>query len=107
MKIEPIRAAMNAPQRKELPLLAQSAIALPTKTGAIAAGSVRRRAAMTQILKPPTAPLRSRAARELAEVRAPLLLERLAPLRGLVALVEEEVGVVGKLLQPRVAILVG
>src|SRR5215211_5100291 len=47
MKIDPIRAAMNAPHRKLS--AASAAAALPTSTGAIAAGSVRGRAAISQM----------------------------------------------------------
>ena len=52
MKIEPIRAAANAPQRKSSP--ASAAAALPTSTGAIAAGRVRGRAAIAQMRMPDT-----------------------------------------------------
>ena len=58
MKIEPIRAAANAPQRKSSP--ASAAAALPTSTGAIAAGRVRGRAAITQMRMPDTSQLRFR-----------------------------------------------
>src|SRR4051794_31875099 len=107
MKIEPISAAMNAPTRGSLPAHSTAA-AVPTSTGAIAAGSVRGRAAISQILifrLPPRR--RSWSARVLGEVGRALLLERLAALTGLLAAVEEQVGVVGQLLDPGVAVLVG
>jgi hypothetical protein len=46
MKIAPSSAAMNAPTRKRSSVPASE---VPTSTGAIAAGSVRSRAAMTQM----------------------------------------------------------
>ena len=49
MKIEPTRAATKAPTRGSLPAHSTAA-AVPTSTGAIAAGSVRGRAAISQIL---------------------------------------------------------
>src|SRR4051812_22468423 len=101
MKTEPTRAATNAPQRKPVAPAARSAAALPTSTGAIAAGSVRRRAAMTHMRRPLTAPATSRSARELGEVRVTLLLEGLAALASLLASVEEQVRVVRQLLNPR------
>src|SRR4051795_6737168 len=107
MKIEPIRAAKKAPQRGRCPTH-WTAAAVPTSTGAIAAGSVRGRAAISQILTRASRRERaSRAPRELAEVRLSLLLEGLAPLARLLVSVEEKVGVVGELLDPGVAVLVG
>src|SRR5690348_14205262 len=107
MKIEPISAARKAPQRGSSPAHCTAA-AVPTSTGAIAAGSVRGRAAISQILIA-VLPLSgcSCAPGELREVGLALLLERLAPLGRLVGAVEEEVGVVGELLDPGVAVLVG
>ena len=49
MKIEPTSAAKKAPQRGRLPYH-WTAAAVPTRTGATAAGSVRGRAAISQIL---------------------------------------------------------
>ena len=49
MKIEPTSAAKKAPTRGRLPAQ-YTAAAVPTSTGAIAAGSVLGRAAMSQIL---------------------------------------------------------
>src|SRR4051794_3218510 len=112
MKIEPIRAARKAPTRGSSPAHSTAA-AVPTRTGAIAAGSVRGRAAITQILiVPPSlvvtlAPRPSWPPREPREVWRPLLLEGLAALARLLVAVEEQVGVVGELLDPGVAVLVG
>src|SRR5262249_25999838 len=110
MKIEPTRAAKKAPQRGRCPSH-WTAAAVPTRTGATAAGKVRGRAAMSQILIPrlPGAARSERSwpPRELREVGLPFLLERLAPLARLLVAVEEEVGVVGELLDPGVAVLVG
>jgi hypothetical protein len=49
MKIEPTKAAKKAPQRGRCPSHCTAA-AVPTSTGAIAAGNVRGRAAITHIL---------------------------------------------------------
>jgi hypothetical protein len=49
MKTEPISAARNAPTLGNRPAHSTAA-AVPTSTGAIAAGRVRGRAAITQIL---------------------------------------------------------
>src|SRR4051794_15144060 len=107
MKIEPTRAAMKAPQRGRWPTHCTAA-ALPTSTGATAAGRVRGRAAISQILIARPSPRRcSWPPRELGEVGLALLLEGLAPLGGLLAAVEEQVGVVGELLDSGVAVLVG
>src|SRR3954447_3810290 len=141
MKIEPTRAARNAPTRGSSPAHSTAA-AVPTSTGAIAAGSVLGLAAITQILigqlpsamtesraggaggggsrtarglpaAPPSpcdrtrAPTPSRSPRELAEIGRSFLLEGLAPLPSLLAAVEEQVGVVGQLLDPGVAVLMG
>src|SRR5690349_1050045 len=99
MKIAPSSAAMNAPARK-VPSVRASDV--PTRTGAIAAGSVRSRAAMTQMRT-----IRSRAPWELREVGLALLLVRLAALARLVGAVEQEVRVVRQLLDAGVAVLVG
>ena len=87
---------------------------VPTRTGAIAAGSVRTRAAISQIRTPlgaaPGRPVRCQthgAARELREVRLALLEVGVAPLLRLLAHVEEQVGVVGELLDPGEPVLVG
>src|SRR5689334_3993495 len=103
MKTDPIRAARKAPTLGRSPAHSTAA-AVPTSTGAIAAGRVRGRAAISQILigRPP-----SRPPRELSEVRLAPLLESLPPLAGLLAAVEEQIGVVGKLLDSGVAVLVG
>src|SRR5215207_11325075 len=90
MKIEPIRAAMKAPTRGRSPCCSIAA-AVPTSTGAIAAGSVRGRAAISQILN--SGPLRV-----LGEVRAASLLVGVAALLALLGHVEEERRVVGELL---------
>ncbi len=52
MKMLPMRAATNAPTRRWS--LTWTAAAVPTITGAIAAGRVRGRAAISQIRKLPT-----------------------------------------------------
>src|SRR3954454_21550850 len=74
------------------------AAAVPTRTGAIAAGSVRGRAAISQILT-------SRPLRVLREVRAASLLVGVAALLALLRHVEEERRVVGELLDPCDAVL--
>src|SRR3984885_719402 len=95
MKIEPTSAAKKAPQRGRWPTHCTAA-AVPTRTGAIAAGRGLGLAAISQILmRRLSAPELSRPPRELGEVRLALLLEGLAPLGGLLAAVEEQVGVVG------------
>src|SRR5215212_3191757 len=106
MKIDPASAARKAPTRGSSPVHSTAA-AVPTSTGAIAAGSVRGRAAITQILIALLRASRSWAPGELAEVGRALLLEGLATLAGLLAAVEEEVGVVGELLNAGVSVLVG
>src|SRR4051812_5570465 len=102
MKIEPINAATKAQGRRRSPC-ASIAVAVPTKTGAIAAGSVRGRAAISQILM--LGPLRP--LRVLGEVRAASLLEGVAALLPLLAHVEEQGRVVGELLDAGEAILSG
>src|SRR5512142_1094768 len=97
MKMLPIRAAMKAPTRRRSPCCSIAA-AVPTSTGAIAAGSVRGRAAISQILK--SGPLRV-----LGEVGAASLLVGVAALLPLLRHVEEESRVVGELLDPGQAVL--
>src|SRR5215207_8694668 len=99
MKIEPINAAMKAPTRRRSPCCSIAA-AVPTSTGAIAAGSVRGRAAISQIRT--SGPLGV-----LGEVRAASLLVGVAPLLALLAHVEEQGGVVRELLDPGEAVLGG
>src|SRR6188472_4562699 len=107
MNTDPTRAARNAPTLGSFPAHSTAA-AVPTNTGAIAAGSVRGRAAITQILiVPPLSRQRSCSSRVLREVGLALLLERLAALGRLLTAVKEQVGVVGQLLDPGVAVLVG
>src|SRR3954464_13509844 len=97
MKIEPISAATKAQGRRRSPCTSIAA-AVPTRTGAIAAGRVRGRAAISQILK--SGPLRV-----LGEVRAASLLEGVAALLALLAHVEEQGRVVGELLDAGEAVL--
>src|SRR5215217_9439872 len=103
MKIDPISAQTK---RSGLNTSSEPASAVPTSTGATAAGSVRGRAATNQSLsgEPPPAlgPLR-----ELAEVGLALLLVGVTALLGLLRLVEEEVRVVRELLDAGDAVLVG
>src|SRR3954468_8605175 len=97
MKIDPISAATKAQTRRRSPCCSMAA-AVPTRTGAIAAGSVRGRAAISQILK--SGPLRV-----LGEVRAASLLVGVAALLALLRHVEEQRRVVGELLDSREAVL--
>src|ERR1700745_875236 len=89
------------------------ASAVPTSTGAIAAGSVRIRAAISQMRTPlgrvadRVAVITSRPAGELREVRLALLEVGVTPLLGLLAHVEEQVRVVRQLLDPGQSVLVG
>src|SRR4051794_23321317 len=99
MKMLPTRAARNAPTRRRSPCCSTAA-AVPTSTGAIAAGSVRGRAAISQILK--SGPLRV-----LGEVRAASLLVGVAALLALLRHVEEQRRVMGELLDTGEAILGG
>src|SRR3954464_9870321 len=92
MKIEPISAHAK---RSGLKVPSVPASAVPTSTGATAAGSVRGRAATTQRRSPPT---RSGALRELAEVGLALLAVGVASLLRLLRCVEEEVRVMRELL---------
>src|SRR3984885_10065572 len=116
MKIAPSSAATN---RSGWNTCEKPAQAVPTSTGATAAGSVRGRAAISQIRTPPGiaaadaltgAHLRRCALcppRKLREVgRTPLEIG-VAALLGLLAHVEEEVGVVGELLDAGPPVLVG
>src|SRR4051812_171567 len=100
MKIDPISAHTK---RSGLKTSSDAASEVPTSTGATAAGSVRGRAATIQSFSGLTlGPLR-----ELAEVGLALLLVGVTALLGLLRLVEEEVRVVGKLLNAGDAVLVG
>src|SRR3954467_13827738 len=111
MKIEPISAQAN---RSGLNVPSVPASAVPTSTGATAAGSVRGREATSQSRSGLTASPwgrrrrldpRSRALRELAEVGLALLAVGVASLLRLLRHVEEEVGVVRELLDAREAVL--
>src|SRR4051794_31672085 len=107
MKIEPTRAAAKAPQRGRWPSH-WTAAALPTRTGAIAAGRVRGRAAISQILIAPPCPRRpSRSLRILGEVGLASLLVGVAALLALLGHVEEQRRVVGELLEPGDPVLFG
>src|SRR4051812_35916398 len=98
MKIEPISAHTK---RSGLKTSSAAARAGATSTGAIAAGSVRGRAATN----PSRSGLTLGAAGELAEVRLALLLVGVTALLRLFRHVEEEVGVVGELLDAGDAVL--
>src|SRR5215213_6845440 len=101
MKIEPISAHAN---RSGLNVPSLPASAVPTSTGATAAGSVRGRAATSQsraVLG------RSGALRELAEVGVALFAVGVASLLRLLGSVEEEVGVVRELLDTAQPVLGG
>src|SRR5829696_7046083 len=99
MKMLPISASMNAPTRRRSPCCSIAA-AVPTSTGAIAAGSVRGRAAISQILN--SGPLRI-----FGEVRRASLLVGVAALLTLLGHVEEQGRVVGELLDAGQAVLDG
>src|SRR3954468_23171520 len=99
MKIDPISAHAK---RSGLKVPSVPASAVPTSTGATAAGSVRGRAATAQRAEGPT---RSGALRELAEVGLALLAVGVASLLRLLRCVEEEVRVVRELLDAGQAIL--
>src|SRR4051812_43181086 len=101
MKIEPISAHTK---RSGLKVPSVPASAVPTSTGATAAGSVRGRAATTHRRRAPT---RSGALRELAEVGLALLAVGVASLLRLLRCVEEEVGVVREQLDPGETVLGG
>src|SRR5436309_3554772 len=98
MKIEPIRAQAK---RSGLKVPSVPASAVPTSTGAIAAGSVRGRAA--------TSHSRSglRTLWETPKVRPALLAVGVAPLLRLLRAVEEKVGVVSQLLDAGEPVLGG
>src|SRR3954447_21264237 len=111
MKIEPIRAHAK---RSGLNVPAVPASAVPTSTGATAAGSVRGRAATSHRRSaPPTSGPRpaprsrpgSGPLRELSEVGLALLGVGSASLLRLLRAVEEEVGVVRELLDARQPVL--
>src|SRR5215212_1474773 len=99
MKIEPISAQTK---RTGLNVPSVPASAVPTSTGATAAGSVRGRAATSQRRSALTG---SGALRELAEVGLALLAVGVASLLRLLGRVEEEVGVVSELLDAGEAVL--
>src|SRR5215204_4989279 len=100
MKIEPISAQTK---RSGLKTSSDPASAVPTSTGATAAGSVRGRAAVAHS----RSGLVLRALGELAEVGLALLLVGVTALLCLFGAVEEEVRVVGELLDAGDAVLVG
>src|ERR1700733_12868859 len=110
MNIAPTSAATN---RSGWNTWRKPASAVPTSTGAIAAGNVRTRAAINQMRTPlglvtdRVAAITSRPAWELREVGPALLEVGVAPLLRLLAHVEEQVRVVGKLLDARQTVLVG
>src|SRR4051794_34249602 len=107
MKMLPSSATMKPPTRGRSPL-SYTAAEVPTSTGAIAAGRVRTRAAITQIRSGLMSPApASRALRGLAEVRLAALLVGVAPLLALLGHVEEKRRVVGELLEAGDAVLVG
>src|SRR3954452_8215271 len=99
MKTEPISAPKKPPTRGRSPAFSTAA-AVPTSTGAIAAGSVRGRAAISQILK--SGPLRV-----FGEVRAAALLVSVAALLALLRHVEEQSRLVGELLDAGDTVLYG
>src|SRR5947208_11660216 len=101
MSIAPSSAATKARGWK---CPAPSASAVPTSTGATDAGSVRTRAAITQMRR---ALVRSGTPGEAGEVRRALLLVGVAALLGLRAFVEEQVRIVRQLLDAREAVLGG
>src|ERR1039458_9144596 len=101
MKTAPSSAATNASGWR---WPAPSASEVPTRTGATAAGSVRPRAAITQMR---TAPTRRGAPGKPREVRWALVPIGVAALLGLLAAVEEEIGVVRELLDSRQPVLGG
>src|ERR1700704_4249586 len=118
MKIAPSSAATNASALKWPPPRASE---VPTSTGATAAGSVRTRAAITQIRTALGVPawlgvvgglsrvvaISSGSPGEAGEVGSALLLVGIATLLCLLAHVEEQVGVVGELLYAGETILGG
>src|ERR671912_1566686 len=85
-----------------------AALAVPTSTGTTAAGRVRGRAPRTQRFMAGGGTGRpSWPTGELRVVRRPLLDVGVAALLALLAHVEEQVGVVGQLLEPGQAVLGG
>src|SRR5436309_1391169 len=100
MKTDPIRAHAN---RSGLNVPSVPASEVPTSTGAIAAGSVRGRDATSQSRSGLNAA--SRALRELSEVGLSLFAVGVTTLLRLLGHVEEEVGVVGELLDAGQAVL--
>src|SRR3954447_13508511 len=102
MKIDPISAHAK---RSGLNVPSVPASAVPTSTGATAAGSVRGREATSQSRSGLKAT--SRALRELSEVWLSLLAVGVTALLRLLGHVEEEVGVVRELLDARQAVLGG
>src|SRR3954463_4336201 len=99
MKIEPISAQAK---RSGLNVPSEPASAVPTSTGATAAGSVRGREATSQSR---SGPGRLWSLGELAEVGSALLAVGVTALLRLFGCVEEEVGVVGELLDAGQAVL--
>src|SRR4051794_35936240 len=99
MKIEPISAHAK---RSGLNTPSEPASAVPTSTGATAAGSVRAREATSQSR---SGPGRLWSLGELAEVGSALLAVGVTALLRLFGCVEEEVGVVGELLDAGQAVL--
>src|SRR5918998_4780658 len=95
----------TAARHQWMPLPAAAAV--PTSTGTTAAGRVRGRAPRTQRFTAPAPSGRSWPPRELREVGRPLLDVGVAALLSLLAHVEEEVGVVGQLLDAGQAVLGG
>src|SRR4051794_13134948 len=94
-------ATIAATARHQITVPSADATAVPTSTGTTAAGRVRGRAPATQRfirLWPP---------RELGEIGFPLLAVRVAALLRFFAHVEEQVGVVGQLLDAGQPVLVG
>src|SRR4051812_45565168 len=110
MKIEPISAQAK---RSGLKTSSLPARAVPTSTGATAAGRVRGREATSHRRSglrrhpPPPGPRspRLRSLGELAEVGSALLAVGVTALLSLLGCVEEEVGVVGELLDAGQAVL--
>src|SRR4051795_119416 len=100
MKIEPIRAHTK---RSGLNVPSVHASAVPTSTGATAAGSVRGREATSQSLSGLKAALR--ALRESSEVGLSLLAVGVTALLRLLGHVEEEVRVVRELLDAGEAVV--
>src|ERR1700677_2482574 len=98
MKIAPSSAATKASGRK---CPAPSASEVPTSTGATAAGSVRTRAAITQM----RTALKLRPLGKAREVRRALLAICVPALLRLLAAVEQQVRVVRELLDSRQAVL--